>query len=335
MKPTSIVFLILSAILIVSGIIICFIAGGIAKNDNVELYVDYIDDAGNAVIEQDLSGKKLSDLSINIKEADISIVGNSAKSYVKIENIPTKAYDFWITDGVLTIKDANLLSVFSSFRISESGFGFTGLRHYLALGKYKGMPRKITVYLERGKTLSTLDITLEKGEISFTDIEVRSALSVDSSEGGISLNNLTSPGVVKISCGTGDIKFDKCMMSSANAEIKEKGSIECLIDMQYSFALKCVSGGVYLDSVKAGSDYSGLYPAEALERKINVDDPDETEENGESAETKDNKDSSDKKDNDKKDKKDKDEKEDEEEPAPRMFVGRVNLGDIKVTVDGE
>ncbi|MBQ7161153.1 MAG: DUF4097 family beta strand repeat protein [Clostridia bacterium] len=337
MKPTSIIFLILSAILIISGIIICVIAGVIAKNDGIELYVDYMDDAGNAVVEHDLSGKKATDVKIDIKRADVAIITGADRSYIKVENYPTKAYDYWVTDGSINIKDANALSIFTSIRINESGFGFTGLRHYLALGRYKDMPRRVTIYLTKGSILNSVDISVKNGSVTIDGLQVRTDCALAVGEGDVKLTDLTSPGTVKVTCGTGNIIFDKCMMSDTNAEVTEKGDIECEIDMQYSFALKCVSGGVYLDSVKSGSDFSGNYPAEALERK-EAPEPEDTAEPADSGSAEDTNKADDKKEETKKDDK-KDDKKDgkkddpssgEVEAASRMFVGRVKLGDIKI-----
>ncbi len=332
MKPTSIIFLILSVILIISGVIICVIAGALAKNDGIELYVDYYDDNGNAVVEHDLTGKKPSEIKIDLDKAYVSVIGGAEKSYVKVENYPTKAYDYWVTDGSVNMKDAGILSIFTSIRINEAGFGFNGLRHYLALGKYKGMQRRVTVFLAKETILNTIDISVKEGGVKLSGVEVRSDCKINIVSGDANIVDLTAPGTTEITCENGNITFDKCLMTSAKAEITEKGDIECLIDMQYSFALKCVSGGVYLDSIKSGSDYSGLYPADPLERKEPVKEPDDTEKPAdtdkpaEPAET--------------------DDKPGENAPGGegetgdvsdvhRMFVCRVKLGDIKIKTANE
>ena len=356
MKPTSIIFLILSAILIVSGIIVCVVAGAIAKSDNIELYVDYIDDNGNAVVEYDLSGKKVSDVNIVLKRANINVIGDSEKTYVEIDNYPTKAYDYVVSDGTISMKDANLFSIFSSFRINESGFGFTGLRHYLALGKYKDMPRSVNVHLAKGSILHSINISVEEGDVTLSGVDLRAECTVTVGQGNAYLDDVTCPDILKVTCETGDISFNRCMVASTNADVTEKGNITCGIDMQYSFAVRSLSGGVYLDSVNNGSDFSGLYPTYAFERQEHKEEPDdtaepaETGESGETAQTEETtaeSTSDDKKDDtsdETTDEKDAEttaaepettEPEEEISISQRLFVGRVKLGDIKIEIINE
>ena len=307
MKPTSVIFLILAAILIVGGVVLCLVSGALASGADIELFCDYVDENGNAVTEHDISGKSISSVKIDLDSAIINIRGGSEKSYVKVENFPDKAYEFWLTAGELNIKDIHALSIFSSFRINESGFGFDGLRHYLALNKYEDKDNVINIYLSANDIITDLDIDVNKGEINIYDLGVLTELDLNVNDGKINLVSVESAGKATVTGNNAVLTFDGCDIADTVANVKENGTINCDIILQHVFTLDCVSSGnVYLDSVKANAQYSGVYPAEPIILPV-------TEDTAEGEETTEPSDA-------------------EEEILPVSFKGDVNHGDIKISV---
>lgn len=309
MKPTSVIFLILAVILIVGGVILCFVSGALASGADIELFCDYVDEEGNAVTEHDLSGKSVSAVNIDLESAVINIYGGSEKSYVKVENFPDKAYEFWLTAGELNFKDTHALSVFSSFRINESGFGFDGLRHYLALNKYDDKDNVIDIYLSSKDSINTLNIDVNNGEINISDLDVISEINLNVNDGKIALNSVNSAGKANVTAKNASLIFDGCNIADTIANVEESGTIECQLLIQHVFTLNCnSSGNVYLDSVKANADYSGVYPAEPIVIPV----PEEENQTDETAQ---------------------DPVDTEpEEILPVSFKGDVNHGDIKISV---
>ncbi len=265
MKPTSVIFLILAAILIVGGIVLCFVAGGIASGADVELFCDYLDENGNAVTEHDIAGKSLSSITIDLDNAIVNVIGGAEKSFIKVENFPDKAYEFWLTAGEINFRDTDAMSIFSSFRINESGFGFDGLRHYLALNKYKDKPSVINIYIAATENITDININVENGEINISSLDVSSEINASVDDGKITLDNVNSTGKANITAENATLSFLSCDISDTIANISESGTINCEIKLQHVFTLNCASSGnVYLDSVKANADYSGVYPAEPI-----------------------------------------------------------------------
>lgn len=309
MKPTSVIFLILAAILVIAGLVLCLVSGAMASGADIELFCDYVDENGNAVTEHDISGKSVSAIKIDLDSAIINIHGGSEKSYVKVENFPDKAYEFWLTAGELNFKDTHALSIFSSFRINESGFGFDGLRHYLALNKYEDKDNVIDIYLSAKDNITTLDIDVDEGEVNVYDLSVLTEINLNVNDGKINLVSVNSAGKANVTGNNATLSFDGCNIADTVANVKENGTINCNVILQHVFTLDCVSSGnVYLDSVKANAQYSGVYPAEPIIIPTPEADATTDEEAAESSGT------------------------ESEEVLPVSFKGDVNHGDIKITV---
>jgi|GEM_PF-3255134 len=313
MKPTSVIFLILAAVLIASGIVLCLVSGAIAAGADVELFCDYLDEEGNAVTEHDVAGKTITSLNIDLDSAVINIIGGSEKSFIKVQNFPDKAYEFWLTAGELNFKDTHALSIFSSFRINESGFGFDGLRHYLAVNKYEDKENVINIYLARTDNINTVNIKVNEGEINISNLNVGSEINLEVNNGSITLDGVESPGKADIKGENAIFTFNSCKISDTIADIKESGTINCELVVQHVFTLNCASSGnVYLDSVKANAQYSGVYPSQPI--VIPVTQPDAPAEEGGEATVEQAPEAS------------------QEESSPLSFKGDVSHGDIKITV---
>lgn len=309
MKPTSVIFLIISAVLILSGVIVCCVAGVISDGQDVELYCDYVDETGNAVTEHEINGKNLTSININVDKAIVNVYGNSPKSYVKVENYPDKAYDLWLTAGKLNIEDADVMSIFSSLRINESGFGFDGLRHYLALGKYKNKDRIINIYLSEQDVLSNVQIDIENGEVNMHGFNVTTTIDIEVDNGSVTLDSITSDGKANIRGENAVLTFDSCDIFDTIADISESGTINCVLVLQHIFTLNCSSSGnVYLDDIKANAEYSGVYPETPI--VMPVPEQSESVEGEESTET----------------------PAEDDVVAPVSFKGDVKYGDIKISV---
>ncbi len=304
MKPTSVIFLILAAVLIVGGVVLCFVAGGLAAGSDVELFCDYVDENGNAVTEHDIAGKSVSSINIDLDSAVVNVIGGAEKSYIKVENFPDKAYEFWLTAGEINFRDTDALSIFSSFRINESGFGFDGLRHYLALNKYKDKDSVINIYLAAAETITDINISVVNGEVNLSSLDVLSAIDIKVGDGKVALNNVKSDGKANVVGENATLSFDSCNIADTIADVNQSGTINCTLAIQHIFTLNCASSGnVYLDSVKANAQYTGVYPEEPIVLPAT-----ETEDGSETVPA------------------------DDEVVTPVSFKGDVEHGDIKISL---
>ena len=266
MKSASIVSIILAVILIIIGVVICIIAGSMAeKQEGVYLYADRMSPDGDAINDYSLDGKNLNAISIDLKRANVNVIGNSDKSRVEVVDYPSKAYDYWVGDGTVHFKDATPLSLFTNIRISESGFGFTGLRHYLNLGAYKDKPRVINIYLAKGEILASTDIKIGTGYVTVTDVSSVATCNVTVENGNLTATNVISDGKATLNVANGDVELVHCRIREAVCAITEKGDLVSKIDFQHSLTLKCLGGTVFFDGEDKGAEFSGVYPSKPVE----------------------------------------------------------------------
>ena len=331
MRSASIISLILAAVLIVVGVIICVIAGNMASKDpSLDLYADRIDADGDAVNVYSLEGKNAKNIVIDLKRAHVNVIGGADRSRVEVVNYPSKAYDYWVSDGTVHIKDATVWSIFTNIRISESGFGFTGLRHYLNLGAYKDKVRVINIYLSAGDRLSAVDIDLDNGDVSLSDISPLTTCDVAVANGSVSMVNVTGEGKATVSAGTGGIEMVHCRVKESVLSITGQGDITAKIDYQHSFTLETLGGEIKLDGESVGGQYSGVYPSKPV--VIAAEEPAQTGEeaagDGQSAEGGDG--SAD--DAQASDDSDSSAPETEKSALPMIVKADVKIGDIIITV---
>ena len=80
MKPTSIIFLVVSVLLIVGGIITCAIAKDIAITDGYTLFNDA--EGGGTYVRHDFQASGIMKVEMNVTDAEINIYGGASWSYM-------------------------------------------------------------------------------------------------------------------------------------------------------------------------------------------------------------------------------------------------------------
>ena len=71
MKPTSVIFLIFSIILIASGVGVLFLAQSMADNENIALFSQSVDDDDNLIDTYDYTDDSIGHITLNLRDADI------------------------------------------------------------------------------------------------------------------------------------------------------------------------------------------------------------------------------------------------------------------------
>ena len=86
MKKSTIIFLIISVVLIITGIILCVVGNAKSVSEGSKLFRQVKDENGNLVETIDLSEEVLNKININVPNANVNVYGNSEKRYVEIIN---------------------------------------------------------------------------------------------------------------------------------------------------------------------------------------------------------------------------------------------------------
>ena len=265
MKPTSIIFIILAAILIVVGIIICAIGGFTAgADDNVQLLCDKVDEDKNDITTHSLTEFDVTDIDIDMKNVDVNIIGQSVESYIEFKNVNSATYNFVINDHKMTLDTVNPFDISSMVKFRENEGGFNGLRQYLFLNKYKKAVSEVNIYVMPGQDLSSIRINVEGGNINVknmiadADYELNAAAS-GSVDGNVVFENTNTDGTLTVNVKNANFTFNSSSVKSLDFVV-ENGYGKFTLSKQYNISCQCESGKIFLDNENVGDSYVGPYP---------------------------------------------------------------------------
>ncbi|MBR4881587.1 MAG: DUF4097 family beta strand repeat protein [Clostridia bacterium] len=268
MKPTSIIFMILAAILIVVGVIICIVGGSMAGNDN-PLLCDVVDAEGNEITTYSLSEYDLSDISIDIKNAEVNIIGQSTENYIEFKNINTVTYDFVINKHKLDLSTVNPFNISSMVKFRENEGGFSGLRYYLYLGRYKEKVSQINIYVTPELALDSIKVSVKNGDITVKNMISDTEYDLTAVKGNVVCENTATAAALTVNTNKGNFTFNTSDVKSLDFVI-ENGNGKFILNKQYNFSCQCTSGKIYLDDENIGESYAGVYPETVIQEENGV-----------------------------------------------------------------
>ncbi len=260
MKPTSVIFIIFAAILIVVGVVLCIVGGSMAHNSSdTQLLSESCDADGNDITTYDLAEYNLKKYSIKLEGVDVNIIGQSVSTYIEFKNVNRATYDFTINKEKLSLSRINPFDVTSIVKIRENESGFAGLRHYLYLNKYNKSASEVNIYISPDQSIEDFDITVIDGNISVKDMVVDSNYTFNCEKGNVTFEKNSTGGNVTFTGVDSSFKYNMSNAKKVDFNI-ENGSSEFVIEEQYNFSVGCESGNVYIDNEKIGDSYVGIYP---------------------------------------------------------------------------
>ena len=127
MKPTSIVSLIVAVLLVIVGLVTCFIAQNMAQDNGEFLFAE---ERNNDLVQTvDLSDSEISKIELIVENAEINIIGRSESSYIEFINFRENYYALSATNRVLSFDE--IPDLISMLKFWENGFSFKGMRYIL------------------------------------------------------------------------------------------------------------------------------------------------------------------------------------------------------------
>ena len=268
MKPTSIIFMILAAVLIVVGVVVCFVGGSMTGNDN-PLLCDAVDAEGNEITTHTLTEFDLTDIEIDIKNAEVNIIGQSTSNYIEFKNINTVTYDFVINKHKLNLETVNPFNISSMVKFRENEGGFGGLRHYLYLGRYKDKVSQINIYVTPETSLGSIKIRVENGDITVKNMISDTEYELKAIKGNVVYEKTNTASALTVNVKKGNFTFGSSDVNNLDFTI-ENGNGKFTLDKQYNFSCQCESGKIYLDDENIGDSYAGVYPEMITEEGAEV-----------------------------------------------------------------
>ncbi len=253
MRATSIIFLILSVVLALVGIMTCAIGSAMADEQGIVLFDQIADENDNLIYTYNYANDGIKKVSIDVADADVCIYGGSESAYIELVNFTKGTYDLSSTNLTLSVVDnSSLLKLFS---ISSDGINFDGFRHYLKSFDFGDKPRAINIYLPTDGAIKQFDIKLAGGDLHFTDATLDADLTAEIGEGNITLERFNTASDLSLNLEKGAVHFDTVasrtlVLEAAEAEVElnEYATAE-------GITVELVRGDIYLNPVQV--DYAG------------------------------------------------------------------------------
>ncbi len=212
MKPTSTVFLIVSAVIILAGLITMGVASGFAASEGIIL-TQSADESHSEIHEY----SNLSKITLDLKDVEVNIIGNSDTAYVELVNFPMGMYTFSNTNRVLTIKNSMDIFSFSGFASMISGFkGLGGIVNYFNLADAE---KAVNIYLSTENPLNIIECTLEEGNVNIKNCDIYADYDISIEKGKLSIDGLQTKSLVSAAIKDGNILVNDSNIKTLSAEI--------------------------------------------------------------------------------------------------------------------
>lgn len=283
MKPASIISLVIAVLLIVVGLVSCFVAQNMASTNGEYLFSeDRGDDFVNTV---DLTDSEISKIELIASKVQINIYGRQEKSYIEFINFKENYYSLSNANRVLSFDE--IPDVKSMLKFWENGFSFKGMRYIFNFNNTIDESREkvINIYLTSNKAIKIFDIQSDdlvlniSGMTSGTDYNITAKNAVingDIIKTSSTLNINTGDGVepaenvdmtlstaliqyVNVNANTLNLNADKfrcngkAVINSDNGNISI-GTVSSISDI--ALDLSTASGKLLIDGSEVMNEYT-------------------------------------------------------------------------------
>ena len=209
MKPASIIFIIVSVMVIIAGFVLCTVGMNLANEQGVALFATDVAVIDGDVIRSDtFDASSINKIKMNLDAVDIYIAASeTGESYMELRNFQVGTYDYSVQNKMLLID--NETSIFSLMRIAEGNFSFDGLRHYLTYKTGTNTEKALYLYLaQEDAAINAFDITVKRGSVTMENLSVAADYNISLVAGDITLNNISTKSMLYLSANKGIITLD-------------------------------------------------------------------------------------------------------------------------------
>lgn len=194
MKLTSIIFLIISVILIFSGIFLCNYARDNAPNEGaIDGYV--VNKDGDTVVEHYFEEGGMSTITVDLTDCDIQIVKGGKTSYVVMENFLTSRYICSVSGKILTVSNNITLADYINF--DGTGVKFGGVWQTLrAMFVDKGnTDRTIYVHIGEDETIKQINVNANGGVVRLVGFNDGQNVKLNVNNATVEMDGITAESV--------------------------------------------------------------------------------------------------------------------------------------------
>jgi hypothetical protein len=256
MKKTSIVFLVVSVLLIITGFVMKNKALEQADEKNINLFRQEITDKKDLVETIEFSIEDTNKININLKDTKINVIGNAEKNYVEIINFNTLEYSAYPNNRSFNIENDIVSSL--SGRAESGNISFNGVRDFVRFNKHN-KDKIINIYLAANSQVKIFDIKLEEGDISFTNMNQTCDYNVILKKGNIKLAGTQNVSLADFDVKKGNIKLENAFIANANIKV-ENGNLDfsSFSNIVYDYEIESETGEIKVN----GETHEGKYTLE-------------------------------------------------------------------------
>lgn len=218
MKPTSVIFLIVAAVLIVAGIITCGVAKGMADSQGVELFLQHSEGENKNIIRYEITADNINKIKIELKDANINVYKSEEDvSYIELINFNINSYSYSTDNSVLTIDDTQ--GIMAILNLTNNGVQFNGLRHYINFENFTHKDKSVNIYLIEEDSLKVFSAVSENGNMSMSGFKSNLEYEIKLESGDLYIENIETSGNINASVNNGNLNLKKTSAASLDVSI--------------------------------------------------------------------------------------------------------------------
>ncbi len=262
MKPTSVIFLIVSVLLACVGVLLCITASSLATEQGIGLFAQTGDSDSNYVATQTFTEEELKKIVVQVSDVKVNVIGGASESKIELVNFLNNSYTVQPGRSTLRISDNSGLTGIIDLENFKINFnGFRDYLHYLSdfIAGNEKKEKTLNIYLTDSADLVNFNISVGDGDITISEMTTNCDYKLKLDSGVVDISGVTTLSSIQIEATqSANIKIDNVAADELDIISPES---ECFIDianMTFSRAMyiEAKSGDIVYDRVE--SDFAGL-----------------------------------------------------------------------------
>ncbi len=226
MRPTSVIFLIISILLACIGGMLCLSAVSKAEETGEVLFESVKTEDGNYVktvyyglqegesADNSSSKNNIKKMEFDLENVDVEIRGGQDVNKIELYNFTEGMYSYATSvGGALTFEDLNGLLKMISF--GTSGINFKGFRNLLFYREYANLDRKMIIYIKEGSNITNISCSVKAGSISVSGLSVATDITVSSDSGDVVIDGIAQHSSLDINVKSGSVSVKNTKLYAA------------------------------------------------------------------------------------------------------------------------
>ncbi|MBQ8248858.1 MAG: DUF4097 family beta strand repeat protein [Clostridia bacterium] len=217
MKPASIIFLIVSLILVILGFVTTSVAMNLAPED--EKPVVEIQDKDVGYTAAPIGIKGVEKIELKLTDANVNIIGGAEIPRVELINFPEGLYSAPSPENKQTFTVTDLSDFNSVSGIAAIASNFKGLRsfvNYFKLAKYE---KTVNIYLSADYPVNVISCNLESGNVRIENCVGSADYNITLVSGDVTVSNVDTTSSLTVNISTGNLNLEEGDITNLNAVI--------------------------------------------------------------------------------------------------------------------